>query len=51
MLYTGMIEAFIIVFILSAVGSLVLNMVFRFLVKKVIWVTCIQMYVVEFLEL
>lgn len=34
MLYTGMIEAFIIVFILSAVGSLVLNMVFRFFGKK-----------------
>lgn len=34
MLYTGMIEAFIIVFILSAMGTLVLNAVFRFLGKK-----------------
>ena len=34
MLYTGMIEAFIIVFILSAMGTLVLNTVFRFLGKK-----------------
>jgi UDP-GlcNAc:undecaprenyl-phosphate/decaprenyl-phosphate GlcNAc-1-phosphate transferase len=30
MLYTGMIEAFIIVFILSAIGSIALNMIFRF---------------------
>ena len=34
MLYTGMIEAFIIVFILSAAGTMVLNAVFRFLGKK-----------------
>ncbi len=34
MFYTGMIEAFIIVFILSAMGTLVLNAVFRFLGKK-----------------
>ncbi|WP_299525570.1 cell wall biosynthesis protein [uncultured Methanobrevibacter sp.] len=30
MLYTGMIDAFIIVFILSAIGSLALNAIFRF---------------------